>query len=163
MKEIKLGIFTLNSPEKTEAVAAKFAERATAGSVFLLEGQIGAGKSHFSRAFIRHRLARANAPIEDIPSPTFTIVQTYFADCEIWHADLYRLSDPDEIEELGLIDAFRDSICLIEWPDRLGSELPETYLRLCLEPGADENTRQLSLFAPANQTDHWQEYLRELQ
>jgi tRNA threonylcarbamoyladenosine biosynthesis protein TsaE len=97
-----------------------------AGDCLLLEGQIGAGKSHFARAFIQARLGRA----EDVPSPTFTLVQSYQADVEIWHADLYRLSHPDEVLELGLEEAFDSAICLIEWPDRLGSLLPKGAMRL---------------------------------
>jgi tRNA threonylcarbamoyladenosine biosynthesis protein TsaE len=97
-----------------------------AGDCLLLEGQIGAGKSHFARAFIQARLGRA----EDVPSPTFTLVQSYQADVEIWHADLYRLSHPDEVLELGLDEAFDSAICLIEWPDRLGSLLPKGAMRL---------------------------------
>ncbi|MEY3532094.1 MAG: hypothetical protein RI979_118 [Pseudomonadota bacterium] len=103
-----------------------FAARLQAGDCLLLEGQIGAGKSHFARAFIQARLGRA----EDVPSPTFTLVQSYQADVEIWHADLYRLSHPDEVLELGLEEAFDSAICLIEWPDRLGSLLPKGAMRL---------------------------------
>jgi tRNA threonylcarbamoyladenosine biosynthesis protein TsaE len=65
-----------------------------------------------------------------VPSPTFTLVQSYQADVEIWHADLYRLSHPDEVLELGLDEAFDSAICLIEWPDRLGSLLPKGAMRL---------------------------------
>lgn len=103
-----------------------FAARLQAGDCLLLDGQIGAGKSHFARAFIQARLGRA----EDVPSPTFTLVQSYQADVEIWHADLYRLSHPDEVLELGLDEAFDSAICLIEWPDRLGSLLPKGAMRL---------------------------------
>ena len=103
-----------------------FAARLKAGECLLLEGQIGAGKSHFARAFIQARLGRA----EDVPSPTFTLVQSYQADVEIWHADLYRLSHPDEVLELGLDEAFDSAICLIEWPDRLGRLLPKGAMRL---------------------------------
>lgn len=95
------------------------------GDTVLLEGPIGAGKSHLARALIRARLGR----MEDVPSPTFTLVQTYEAsDTEIWHADLYRLGHPDEVLELGLEQAFGSAICLIEWPDRLGPHVPRDAL-----------------------------------
>ena len=112
--------------DATARLGQWFAARMQAGDCLLLEGQIGAGKSHFARAFIQARLGRA----EDVPSPTFTLVQSYQADVEIWHADLYRLSHPDEVLELGLEEAFDSAICLIEWPDRLGSLLPKGAMRL---------------------------------
>ena len=71
-------------------------------ATLLLDGPVGAGKSHFARALIRARLQN---PAEDVPSPTFTLVQTYEGSPPIWHADLYRLTDAAEIDELGLTDA----------------------------------------------------------
>lgn len=90
------------------------------GDVLLLDGPVGAGKTHFARALIQSR--QGPAP-EDVPSPTFTLVQTYgdATGAEIWHADLYRLTDPAELAELGLDDAMAEAITLIEWPDRLGA------------------------------------------
>ena len=123
-----------------------FAAHLRAGDCLLLEGQIGAGKSHFARAFIQARLGRA----EDVPSPTFTLVQSYQADVEIWHADLYRLSHPDEVLELGLEEAFDSAICLIEWPDRLGSLLPKGAMRLQF---ALEGEGRRVAFLPGQRTD----------
>lgn len=112
----------------TAALAARLAPILCAGDCLLLSGPIGAGKSAFARALIR---ARAGDPALEVPSPTFTLVQTYVTDgTEIWHCDLYRLSHPDEAVELGLAAALDDAICLIEWPDRLGDMAPETALRL---------------------------------
>jgi tRNA threonylcarbamoyladenosine biosynthesis protein TsaE len=72
--------------------------------------------------------------MEEVPSPTFTLVQVYEADgAEIWHADLYRLTHPDEVLELGLDEAFDRAISLVEWPDRLGGHLPPHALRLRLQ------------------------------
>jgi tRNA threonylcarbamoyladenosine biosynthesis protein TsaE len=72
--------------------------------------------------------------LEDVPSPTFTLVQVYPAgEDEIWHADLYRLTHPDEVWELGLDEAFDHAITLVEWPDRLGGHLPPRALRLRLD------------------------------
>ena len=111
----------LKTEAETAALATRFAARAQRGDCFLLSGEIGAGKSAFARAFIRARLRRQ----EDVPSPTFTIVQTYDdTDGDIWHCDLYRLTDVDEVIELGLDDAFETAICLIEWPDRLADMAP---------------------------------------
>lgn len=116
----------LADADETARLGQWFAPRLAAGDSVLLEGPIGAGKSHFARAFIQARLGRA----EDVPSPTFTLVQTYQADIEIWHADLYRLALRDEVLELGLDQALEDAICLIEWPDRLGTLAPADALRL---------------------------------
>jgi len=111
----------------TAAFATRIAPLLRPGDTILLEGAIGAGKSAFSRALIRARLGR----MEDVPSPTFTLVQTYEDPAgDIWHCDLYRLTHPDEAFELGLDDAFATAICLIEWPDRLGSDTPKGALRL---------------------------------
>jgi tRNA threonylcarbamoyladenosine biosynthesis protein TsaE len=123
----------LASEEETNLLGQWFAAHLGTGDVLLLQGPIGAGKSHLARALIRARLGR----MEDVPSPTFTLVQTYQADVEIWHADLYRLSHPDEVLELGLDEAFSTAICLIEWPDRLGSLAPETALRFELSSEAE--------------------------
>jgi tRNA threonylcarbamoyladenosine biosynthesis protein TsaE len=108
-----------------------------AGDVVLLEGDLGGGKTALARAAIRRRLQVAGRNDEDIPSPTFTIVQTYEADVPIWHADLYRLSCADEVWELGLEDAFLSAITFIEWPDRLGALTPHRRLVLTLRPTQD--------------------------
>ena len=72
-------------------------------------------------------------------------MQTYPTQtCDIWHADLYRLTSTQEIEELGLMDAFETAICLVEWPDRLGSITPENALALTLELGETDDTRRLT-------------------
>ena len=119
-----------------EAAMADFAARLAPhfgnGDTLLLSGSIGAGKTAFARGFIRAKLGR----IEDVPSPTFTLVQTYETDeGEIWHCDLYRLTHPDEALELGLDEAFETAICLIEWPDRLGDAAPENALHLAFSAG----------------------------
>ena len=131
---------TLNSPEETADLAAAFASVLTAGDTILLTGDVGAGKTHFARRLIQHCLGYQ----EDVPSPTFTLVQTYNApEHEIWHADLYRLSSPDEVIELGLTEAFDAAICLIEWPDRLEELAPENALSLSLTMTEILGQRQL--------------------
>jgi tRNA threonylcarbamoyl adenosine modification protein YjeE len=142
----------LPTPDATAALAAGLAPALSAGDVLLLAGEIGAGKTHFARALIRARLAAAGAPPEDIPSPTFTLVQTYAAGpVEIWHADLYRLTDPQEVEELGLLSAFDTALCLVEWPDRLGSLAPRgaLYLAFGAVPGGDADSRRMVARGPA--------------
>lgn len=115
----------------TTALGAALAKRAGPGTVILLAGPIGAGKTHLSRAFIRARMGEDI----DVPSPTFTLVQTYEdAAGDVWHADLYRLGHTDEVIELGLEAAFDSAICLVEWPDRLGPLIPTGALHLALAP-----------------------------
>lgn len=135
---------TIDLPDDaaTGRLGAWLAQHLSAGDCLLLSGQIGAGKSHLARALIRARLGR----MEDVPSPTFTLVQTYQADVEIWHADLYRLSHPDELRELGLEDAFATAICLVEWPDRLGSLTPANPIRIALALLGEG--RAASIFCP---------------
>ncbi|SHH59543.1 tRNA (adenosine(37)-N6)-threonylcarbamoyltransferase complex ATPase subunit type 1 TsaE [Marivita hallyeonensis] len=134
--------FLSHSPEDTAHFAERLGELLVAGDCVLLSGGIGAGKSHFARALI---LSRLPVP-EDIPSPTFTLVQTYdLPECELWHADLYRLGDPDQIVELGLLDAFQTAICLIEWPDRLGDLTPHDALHIAFDDPAKDDTREVTL------------------
>lgn len=113
----------------TSRLGALLAGLVQPGDTVLLNGPIGAGKTHLARALIQARLGRW----EDVPSPSFTLVQTYADNgTDIWHADLYRLTHPDEVLELGLDDAFATAICLIEWPDRLGKSTPAGALLITL-------------------------------
>ena len=117
----------LPDPDATTQFARRLARELVPGDVLLLAGEIGAGKTHFARALIQARLG----PATEVPSPTYTLVQTYQDGAfDIWHADLYRLSGPQEALELGLDEAFAAAVCLVEWPDRLGPFLPETALML---------------------------------
>jgi len=139
--------FTTHSAARTAKFGQRLAGQLGRGDVLLLSGPIGAGKTHFARALIQRLLAGHNA-LEDVPSPTYTLVQTYFAGpLEIWHADLYRLSHPDEVQELGLTDAYESALCLVEWPDRLGDLAPANALSISFAPGADENDRLITLSA----------------
>ena len=141
----------LPDPAATDALAARLAARLRPGDAVWLEGDLGAGKTHFARALIRACLGDGGDGA-DIPSPTYTLVQTYDTPMgEIWHADLYRLSDPQEIVELGLHDALETAICLVEWPDR--GALPATgrILRLALARLPDRpEARRLIATVPAD-------------
>ncbi|MGL4321609.1 MAG: tRNA (adenosine(37)-N6)-threonylcarbamoyltransferase complex ATPase subunit type 1 TsaE [Paracoccaceae bacterium] len=124
----------LSDEDATEAFGRWLAPALRAGDTVLLTGVIGAGKTHLVRAILKRRLGAAT----EVPSPTFTLVQSYEdGDLEIAHADLYRISHPDEVMELGLEGAMAKGIALVEWPERLGSYRPTNALDLTLSPLAD--------------------------
>jgi tRNA threonylcarbamoyladenosine biosynthesis protein TsaE len=133
---------SLPTEDDTARLGAWLAARLGAGDCLALSGPIGAGKSHLARALIRARLGN---PSEDVPSPTFTLVQTYAADVDIWHADLYRLTHPDEVLELGLDEAFARAITLVEWPERMGAALPPDAIALALEGEGEGRRARLSV------------------
>lgn len=138
---------TVTGPDQTADLARRIGAILTAGDTLLLNGPIGAGKTHFARSLIQSLLT---VP-EDVPSPTFTLIQTYETPvCEIWHADLYRLGSVDEIEELGLSEAFDTAICLIEWPDRLGDLMPQNALHIDLSTDADDPDLRQLIFRAAS-------------
>jgi len=122
----------------TEALAAAVAHRVRSGDAILLEGPLGAGKTAFARAFLR---AAADDPTLEVPSPTFTLVQTYDTPRgPVHHFDLWRLDGPAALTELGWDDA-RADILLVEWPDRLGPLRPAEALTVSLESLSDNSRR----------------------
>jgi hypothetical protein len=125
---------TLTLPLPDEAATVALAEDVALclapGDVVALSGGLGAGKTTFARALIR---AVADDPRLDVPSPTFTLVQTYAGRLAIAHFDLYRLGDPAEIDEIGLDEALATGAALIEWPDRAGSRLPADRLDIAFD------------------------------
>jgi tRNA threonylcarbamoyladenosine biosynthesis protein TsaE len=126
--------FTLDLPDEaaTAALAGRLAALLQPGDIVLLAGDLGAGKSFLARALIR---AAAGEPELEVPSPTFTLVQSYDLPAgELWHFDLYRLAAPEEVLELGWDEARLD-ICLVEWPDRLGQLAPADRLKIELAHG----------------------------
>ena len=139
MTDRQIDLLFHNSEETARHAEALGAELGL-GDVILLEGDIGAGKTHFARALIQSILIAA----EDVPSPTFTLVQTYDAVAgTVWHADLYRITSTQEIEELGLAEAFENAICIVEWPDRLAEITPPSALRLSFGTTPDPEARSL--------------------
>ncbi len=135
-------VVTLADPEATERLAARLAPLLRAGDTVALHGELGTGKTTLARGLIR-ALCGAG---EEVPSPTFTLVQTYAApDFEIWHFDLYRIERPADALELDIEEATADGVVLIEWPEKLGRWLPAERLDVRLAYGGDECERVATL------------------
>ncbi len=116
------------------------------GDVIALRGELGAGKTALARAIIR---SLAGDRALDVPSPTFTIVQTYEARLPVAHFDLYRLSSPRELEELGFDEAIETGVVLIEWPDRAGDRLPAGTIEVALAEEGNGRLAEIAAAGPA--------------
>lgn len=126
----------LRSEAETEAFARVFARALGPSDAVMLRGGLGAGKTSFCRAVIRELCGDDRL---EVPSPTFTLVQHYEADDgrALWHFDLYRIEDPDEVYETGWEEALGQAILLVEWPERLGGLIPRQRVEVTLSPVAD--------------------------
>jgi tRNA threonylcarbamoyladenosine biosynthesis protein TsaE len=142
MKEISLVLPDLAATTKAGAALGQCLRP---GDFVALHGDLGAGKTTLARAVIQS----LNPAETEVPSPTFTLVQEYPG--PLYHFDLYRLSSPEEVRELGWEEA-REGICLVEWPERLGPLLPDSSsdnrFDLRLDYGTSEQSRRLSLSGP---------------
>ena len=141
---IDLFTLDLSSPQKlylpdeaaTARLGALIGPHLSAGDVVYLHGGLGAGKSSLARGLIR----ALTDPDEDVPSPTFTLMQTYEAEAfTVAHLDLYRLKSPEESYELGLDDALATSVLVIEWPDKLAHLGFDDRLDIVLEEADNTN------------------------
>jgi tRNA threonylcarbamoyladenosine biosynthesis protein TsaE len=142
----------LPDPDATAAAGAALASVLRPGDVVALSGELGAGKTSFARG-----LLQALGFAGEVPSPSFPIVIPYAPPelaIPLWHVDLYRIEDPEELAELGLDEARLDSALLIEWPERMGRLLWDDALRLTIEAdGAD--ARVLTWTTPAPWEGRW--------
>ncbi|WP_421952186.1 tRNA (adenosine(37)-N6)-threonylcarbamoyltransferase complex ATPase subunit type 1 TsaE [Pelagibacterium sp.] len=130
----------------TDAIGAAIAAHLRTGDIVTLEGDLGVGKTALARAIIR---ARLGAPDLEVPSPTFAIVQPYDG---IIHADLYRLADESEIDELGLIEDESD-IVLVEWPERAPTLLRRPGLGIEIGMGPQGIGRVVRVMSRGHQRD----------
>jgi len=122
-------LLEIPTPEDMQEIGALLSIHTGPSDVILMDGDLGAGKTCFSRGFVR---ARSNRPDERVTSPTYLLSNTYPTPdgIMIHHMDLYRLRGPDDLGPLNIDHVFQQCISLIEWPSRLGSRLPETRLHL---------------------------------
>lgn len=143
MKELKLYLQNL---EASRALAGQLASILKTGDIITFEGTLGVGKTEFCRAMIH-----ATGYHEDVPSPTFSLLQTYEPSLDdvltpaIWHLDLYRLEKSEDVFELGIEDGFDTAITLIEWPEKMAPYLPETHLKITLSMAEEEGARHIKL------------------
>lgn len=134
-------IARLPTREATVALGRALAAQARAGDLILLKGQLGVGKTTLARA-----LVGAFLPGQEVPSPSFTLVQSYEAeDLEIVHFDLYRLESESDIIELGFEEAVGRALVIVEWPEVLRLYLPDDRLEVTLAYGAREGEREAVL------------------
>ena len=132
----------LGGLDAVKRLGAAIAAQLRRGDVVLLRGDLGAGKTELARSIVR---ARSGWDVE-VPSPTFTLVQTYRTpDLTIAHADLYRMEQDGELAELGLDEAMEDGAVLVEWPERAESYWPETRLEISLVIDGDGQGRRATL------------------
>lgn len=132
----------VQNEEETKALAESFSKTLKSDNLILLSGNLGAGKTAFSRFLIRS-LCRANDL--NVPSPTFTLVQTYEADIgDIHHYDLYRLENPEDVFNIGWEESLYQALTIVEWPEKISSLLPETYIHIRFEI-LDDTARKIEI------------------
>jgi tRNA threonylcarbamoyladenosine biosynthesis protein TsaE len=145
----------IKNEEEMQGFAARIAKLLKTGDVVTLHGDLGSGKTTFARALIN-----SLAPVEEeVPSPTFTLVQVYDAqEPGIWHFDLYRLEKQADILELGWHEARRQGAALVEWPERLGTLLPKDRLEISIDfiPDSD-NSREVTVAPQGSWAARWKE------
>lgn len=148
-------MITVENEQGTRDLAAALAPFVKKGDVITLTGDLGAGKTAFTRALVN----ALSADNEDVPSPTFTLVQTYeLAGFSLWHFDLYRISFPEEVFELGWDEALGNAVSVIEWPGRLGSLLPADRLEIEISMIPDKETARRIFLTPCGAS--WEERLK---
>lgn len=137
-------VFSLSNINKTCEFAEKLAKFVKAGDVIAFSGDLGVGKTTFIQAFIK---SLATEDIE-VTSPTFNLLHIYnLSQFEIWHYDLYRINNIEEVYELGIEDSFHYAVTLIEWPEIINNIIPEDRLEIELFFGDSEFSREIKLKA----------------
>ena len=126
------------SEQETYEIARDLASKITDNVVICLNGEMGAGKTVFVRGFASY------FNIIDTSSPTFTIVNEYKGDCDVYHFDVYRLSDEEEFYDIGGDEYFEKGICIIEWSKLIENALPKNRIEVTIEK-IDETQRKIQI------------------
>tara|TARA_R110002096_G_scaffold309403_4_gene504013 strand:- start:44998 stop:45468 length:471 start_codon:yes stop_codon:yes gene_type:complete len=151
--------FYLENLSKSRLLASRLSALLKTGDILAFEGNLGTGKTEFCRAII-HALGYD----EDVPSPTFNLLQIYEPSIEdlktpaVWHMDLYRLENAQDVFELGIEDGFDSAVTMIEWPERMGNYLPAEHLKITLSHGDNEGSRYISFDGDPS----WEQRIKEL-
>lgn len=142
---------TITDEQHTAALAKALAELCAQGGVIYLQGDLGAGKTTLTRYLLRSLGHQGN-----VKSPTYTLVESYaLPTLQVFHFDLYRLHDPEELEFMGIRDYFAtENLCIVEWPQRGAPLLPEADLLIDLQR-VDEQRRTCLLSAGTPRGDRW--------
>ena len=160
----------LDGEQQTIALGQRLEPWLSAGDLIGLEGEMGAGKSVLARSMIQQALARAGQSDADIPSPTYTLVQHYprippdaddiHQDEEtIWHVDLWRIDDPQDILAFGLDEAMGQEICIIEWISKLGALLPPHGMIISLTETEKSQGRKARFLVTSGYEERWKAHL----
>lgn len=132
------------SPAETEQIAEKLAHQLRRNDVVALFGDLGAGKTQFTRG-----LARGLGVTGDISSPTFALVHSYSGPIVLHHFDMYRIDGWEDLESTGFFDYLEaGGICVVEWSENIENALPERAIRVCLDPGNTPNERRITIIFP---------------
>ncbi len=132
-------ILTTNESE-TKKTAKSYAKTLKSGDIVLLSGDLGAGKTVFSKGLIE-----ALTGDTEVVSPTFSICNTYSGKMSVYHFDLYRIEDPSELENIGIMDMmYSNGVCIFEWAER-AEEIFPSYAKKVVIKKVDEKTREISL------------------
>ncbi|MGE5626933.1 MAG: tRNA (adenosine(37)-N6)-threonylcarbamoyltransferase complex ATPase subunit type 1 TsaE [Solirubrobacterales bacterium] len=146
----------LDSVEKTMELGIKIGKLVKPGDILCLDGELGSGKTHLAKG-----IALGLNINEHITSPTFTIVNEYKGRVKLYHFDVYRIDDPDEIEAIGFDEyIFSDAVSIIEWSDLIQDLIPKERVNIIIKkvPGKDENFRSVSINYVGSRYD----YLKEI-
>ncbi len=145
-----------DSPEATETLAGRLAQLLQPGDFISLHGELGAGKTRFARGVARGLGIDPSIPIT---SPTYTFLNIYEGRIPLYHFDLYRLSGDDDVIALGFSEYFHgNGICLVEWSERIDSELPQSRLEICFTY-VDDESRDIDLISTSPRHDRLLELL----